>query len=492
MEDCDTFCTEAQTRGFATIALQGIGGESDELPSWNGFGSTNSSTEYLKEVYDWTGVSSGCDESAQDAETGRTCNVDPYATTCTDDCKDGCLDECWWTTCQDSVGQVLTVLSYFTQQFCIDETMIWATGCSNGGMFLYELANDERSSSLFAGVAPMVGLPHYGFNFGPKQNMSFFGSWGLSDETVPPEENPSQLGCSLPCRTSESDGWFYTSSECTTKKWADVLALDNYQDVGDFGYSDNQFCWSYSSSSTTAIEVVGCHFDGDHSGCNMEFQMSPMLDFMESHPKRDIETPVPTNPPSGLASTLEPSSTVIEGNTGSPLSSMAPSPEPSEVAITLEPTTTRPSTYIVSSETTKPSSSQLPTIFDLGPSTMTSSMVPTSEQLGSNSTLEPSTLSSMAPSPEQSTLGPLTARPSADLVSSDTTNQSSSLLPTLFGEHHHWLVFLRPNLFFCECINNNLLLHSPRLCQMNQMQQTPFQLLQQRRESCLLGIHFCF
>ena len=195
-----------------------------------------------------------------------------------------------------------------------------------------------------------------------------------------------------------------------------------------------------------------------------------MLDFMESHPKRDIETPVPTNPPSGLASTLEPSSTVIEGNSGSPLSSMAPSPEPSEVAITLEPTTTRPSTYIVSSETTKPSSSQLPTIFDLGPSTMTSSMVPTSEQLGSNSTLEPSTLSSMAPSPEQSTLGPLTARPSADLVSSDTTNQSSSLLPTLFGEHHHWLVFLRPNLFFCECINNNLLLHSPRLCQMNQMQ----------------------
>lgn len=59
--------------------------------------------------------------------------------------------------------------------------MIWATGCSNGGMFLYELAHNSRTSNILAGIAPMVGLPHNGFNFGPSSPMSFIGMWGLRD-----------------------------------------------------------------------------------------------------------------------------------------------------------------------------------------------------------------------------------------------------------------------------------------------------------------------
>jgi hypothetical protein len=301
VDECDTFCIEAQNRGFATISLQGIANGEGELRSWHGFGSTNSSTDYLKNAYDWTDVA-GCDESAQAAENGRTCNLDAYAVQCYDDCNDECLDSCWWTTCQDSVAQTIGVLKNFMEQFCIDETMIWATGCSNGGMFLYELAHDERSASLLAGVAPMVGLPHYGFNFGPLYNMSFFGSWGLSDDVVPPKESASDLGCQLPCRTSESEGWFFTSSKCTTGKWAEVMELEKYEDVGDFGYIENEYCWSYSSSTVSTsgvvVEVVGCHFKGGHEGCNMDYQVSPMLDFMENHPKRDLTTPYPTKKPS--------------------------------------------------------------------------------------------------------------------------------------------------------------------------------------------------
>lgn len=92
-------------------------------------------------------------------------------------------------------------------------------------MFLYELARDSRTASIFAGITPMVGLPAYGFNFGPTSPISFFGSWGLKDDVVPPEVGASALNCTLPCRTSQSNGWFYESSECTTDEWQDVYKV---------------------------------------------------------------------------------------------------------------------------------------------------------------------------------------------------------------------------------------------------------------------------
>lgn len=86
--------------------------------SWNGAGSTKSP---------------GSD--------GPTCNKTPYGgvDVCYKDCG-SCSDECWWTTCKDSVEQTMDVLNYVLENFCIDTEMIWATGCSNGGIFLYELA----------------------------------------------------------------------------------------------------------------------------------------------------------------------------------------------------------------------------------------------------------------------------------------------------------------------------------------------------------------
>lgn len=64
-----------------------------------------------------------------------------------------CADDCWWTTCKDSVQQTLDVLTKFTDDYCVDMDRIYASGCSNGGMFVYELANNEKSYAYFAGIA---------------------------------------------------------------------------------------------------------------------------------------------------------------------------------------------------------------------------------------------------------------------------------------------------------------------------------------------------
>ena len=101
--------------------------------------------------------------------------------------------------------------------------MVWALGCSNGGMFMYELAQDSRTHNLLAGVAPMVGLPHYGYNFGPASPMSYIGFWGINDPTVPPKANPASDGSYLPERSSEQSGWFYQTADSTTAKWGELL-----------------------------------------------------------------------------------------------------------------------------------------------------------------------------------------------------------------------------------------------------------------------------
>lgn len=93
-------------------------------------------------------------------------------------------------------------MDYVLNNFCIDLSMVWAVGCSNGGMFTYELAKDERTNKLLAGVAPFIGLPHNGFNYGPGSPMHFVGMWGLADQTVPPIASPDDEGTFEPGRTS--------------------------------------------------------------------------------------------------------------------------------------------------------------------------------------------------------------------------------------------------------------------------------------------------
>ena len=93
--------------------------------------------------------------------------------------------ECTWTTSWDSVEQVTTLFEELDEHFCFDLDRVWAVGCSNGGMFTYELARDERSAPIFKGIVPIVGLPHYGYSTGPAiPGTSIFAMLGRHDSTV--------------------------------------------------------------------------------------------------------------------------------------------------------------------------------------------------------------------------------------------------------------------------------------------------------------------
>lgn len=94
------------------------------------------------------------------------------------------------------------MIHFIEHHFCIDKSMIWAGGFSNGAMFNYELAHDTRTGDLLAGLVPSAGLPHYGFNFGPVSTMSFHGFWGLYDDTCLPMPGAADDGSYDPTRSS--------------------------------------------------------------------------------------------------------------------------------------------------------------------------------------------------------------------------------------------------------------------------------------------------
>jgi len=282
--------------GIMSVALTGMGVTGGvPYPSWNGFGSTDSPN----------GIS------------GRTCNAEVYCAEgdfCMDDCSsssangiagngDGvCGDTCWWTTCQDSVEQTKELLEQVLNEFCIDLSRIFVSGSSNGGMFLHELANDKRTAPYLAGILPQVGLPHYGHNNGPASTtdnvdvepISYFGIWGANDTTVPPSENEADDGTIVECRSSEQNGWFYTTADCVTKYWAKKLQCNDERELIAPSFPLIKSCWTYkncnnknndgTTNDTNNVEVSGCIVDTNHYG-PFNFANNYLIEFIYSHPK---------------------------------------------------------------------------------------------------------------------------------------------------------------------------------------------------------------
>jgi len=190
--------------------MTGMGG-SEIGNSWNGAGTTGPSP------------------------SGKTCNDDHQRSDdyefCYADCDGGCANNCWWTTCNDSVGQVVAVLDTILDNYCVDLEMIWTTGCSNGGHFLHELAHDARIAPYLAGVAPQVATPHPGFNFGPISPMSYMGIFGIKDRVDPPLARYQDDGTYNKDIASERHGRLYATSEATTAKWSEVLGCSEDNDT---------------------------------------------------------------------------------------------------------------------------------------------------------------------------------------------------------------------------------------------------------------------
>jgi len=188
-----------------------------------------------------------------------------------------------WTTNVDSVAQTLGIMEEVENNVCVDLDRIWAVGCSNGGMFTFELAADERTASKLLGIAPIVGLPHKGFSRGPKvQGIHMMGMWGEKDDLVPPISNTD-----YPDVTRSKKGLYFSTSDKVMMDWtvgngcagSGQDALDESEDWGIGAYGNLITCTLGCGEQENGVRVVGCIFNKGHV-CNADMINEPIFNFM--------------------------------------------------------------------------------------------------------------------------------------------------------------------------------------------------------------------
>ena len=230
------------------------------------------------------------------ASGGKTCRVfsSRYQGNCYPSCG-ACQDKCSWTTCEDSVAQTEALLDHILATVCVDERRVFATGESNGGIFLFELARDFRMQGRIAGYVPVIGLPHASFLPMPRTGpVPLTGIWGRSDTTIPPFADPGASGNVSISSDSDMPGevsFMFWSAEETTRAWArangcegEPRALNSTHLAKDWEaraeYNLSCSGWTWTQCKQGA-EVIRCYFDGEHE--IPAFRGAAIHSFMRRH-----------------------------------------------------------------------------------------------------------------------------------------------------------------------------------------------------------------
>lgn len=163
--------------------------------------------------------------------------------------------ECDWCTCYDDVEYIAGLLDDVEKSVCIDLDRVYATGISNGGMFVHRLGCDL--TDRFAAIAPVAGTLAVGFNCAPdgSPKTSMMNFYGTRDRVVPFDGTPS------------SDGFLYTPSAQVMAAWAGKDSQQCNSENSPYPTSRDGVqglsCVERADCGSGA-EVVDCGWNGDH------------------------------------------------------------------------------------------------------------------------------------------------------------------------------------------------------------------------------------
>ena len=232
LSESDPFHEHGMANDYVVAAPLGFDDEGTQYTSWNGGGTSGSQNQ--QRCYDPKGrFSSLC--------YSRSCGV--------------CNDTCSWTTCEDGVAQVSSLLEELKGALCIDPRRVYATGVSNGGVFLYELATSHLATA-FAAYMPIVGSPQRGFE--PPQlplggPAPFFGIWGKQDTTIPPIANPDvggHPGDKDVALDTQWGGYYFRTADAVLATWG---ATNGCADA-----SESKLLLDKASNDTSITARPGC------------------------------------------------------------------------------------------------------------------------------------------------------------------------------------------------------------------------------------------
>jgi len=215
--------------------------------------------------------------NASPGPEGPICSEDadkyPHAPEC------GESSRCDWCTCHDDVTFVDSLLDDLGEALCLDLDRVYATGMSNGGMFVQRLGCDLPDR--FAAIAPVAGTLARGFNCapGPSTPISIMNFQGSRDRAVPEDG------------TTSSDGYYYTPAEDVLGLWAQEESQGCA--AGDSGYPTSadgtlELACVQRDHCESGAEVVSCIWTGEHTwprdGAD-EFGNRVIWEFFSKHSK---------------------------------------------------------------------------------------------------------------------------------------------------------------------------------------------------------------
>ncbi len=166
-------------------------------------------------------------------------------------------DGCNWCSCHDDLGFVEALLDTLESRLCLDLDRVYATGMSNGGMFVHRLGCSYLADR-FAALAPVAGTLAKGFNCAPEPTtrLSIMNLHGVRDTVVPMDGSKS------------SDGFFYLPVTDVIDRWAGVTSQQceatfvSYPTPVDGTLA---FRCMQRDHCATGAQVVACTWNGAHT-----------------------------------------------------------------------------------------------------------------------------------------------------------------------------------------------------------------------------------
>ncbi|MCH8249452.1 MAG: hypothetical protein IH913_07590 [Proteobacteria bacterium] len=156
------------------------------------------------EVTSWNHLSDSFDTGPD----GPICTEDARKSPCPPEC--GTCGKCAWTSCNDDVGFLKSLVRVISTDFKIDSNSFFVSGFSNGAMMTNRIACE--ASDLFAGAALVGGRIERGFECTPANRLPLLQMNGGQDRTVPHDGSLS------------SGGYFFAGTTSVTEHWNEGAA----------------------------------------------------------------------------------------------------------------------------------------------------------------------------------------------------------------------------------------------------------------------------
>jgi len=151
------------------------------------------------EVTSWNHISDGFDTGPD----GPICAPDRPQAACPPEC--GNCGQCGWTSCNDDVGFLKTLVGVVSATFSVDADRFYVSGFSNGAMMTHRVACE--ASELFAGAAMIGGRIERGFECTPTRRVPLLQINGGADEIVPHDGRVSSYGQFFAATNSVARHW---------------------------------------------------------------------------------------------------------------------------------------------------------------------------------------------------------------------------------------------------------------------------------------------